>query len=80
MNFIISIIIAGGAGWFAGRLMSGEYGAILNIVLGLVGGAVGSFIFSLLGFKSSGGLIPQIIISVIGAVLVIWLYRKFVKK
>ena len=80
MNIIISILIAGAAGWLAGKLMNGDYGAILNIILGLIGGAAGSFIFSLLGFKSSGGLIPNIIISVIGAVVVIWLYRKLVKK
>ena len=76
MNFIISILIAGAAGWLAGKFMNGEYGAVLSIILGLVGGAVGSFLFSLLGFESGGGLIPSIIVSVVGAVFVIWLYRK----
>ena len=80
MNFIISILIAGVAGWFAGKLMKGEYGTILNIVLGLIGGAVGSAMFSFLGFRSTGGLIPNIILSVVGAVVVIWIYRKLVKK
>jgi uncharacterized membrane protein YeaQ/YmgE (transglycosylase-associated protein family) len=79
-NLIISILVAGAAGWFAGQLMKGEYGAVLSIILGLVGGAVGSFLFSVLGFSASGGLIPQLIVSVIGAVVVIWAYRKFIKR
>ena len=80
MNFIISILIAGFAGWFAGKLMKGEYGAVLNIVLGIIGGAVGSYLFSFMGFKTTGGLVPNIIVSVIGAAVVIWLYRMIVKK
>lgn len=79
MNLIISIVVAGIAGWFAGQLMKGEYGTLLSILLGLIGGAVGSFLFSILGFRSSGGLIPQLIVSVIGAVVVIWAYRRFIK-
>ncbi len=79
MDIIISILIAGAAGWFAGRLMKGEYSALINIILGLIGGVVGSFIFELLGFES-GGLIARIIIATVGAVIVIWLYRKFVKE
>jgi len=80
MNLIISIVVAGIAGWFAGRLMKGEYGAILNIILGLIGGVAGTLLFSIIGLKSSGSLLSSIIISVVGAVFVIWLYRKIIKK
>ena len=52
MDIIISILIAGAAGWFAGRLMKGEYSALINIILGLIGGVVGAFIFELLGFEN----------------------------
>jgi uncharacterized membrane protein YeaQ/YmgE (transglycosylase-associated protein family) len=80
MNFIISIIIGGVAGWLAGKFMKGEgYGAILNIILGLIGGSIGSFVFSLLGFRAGEGFIPQVITSAVGAVLLIWVYRKWIK-
>lgn len=80
MNIITSILIGGLAGWLAGTFMKGDgYGALMNILLGLLGGAVGTFVISLLGFSASDGVVPRIITSVLGAVLVIWVYRKWIK-
>ena len=80
MNLIISILIGGLASWLAGTFMKGEgYGALINILLGLIGGTVGTFVISLLGFSAGGGFLPRIITSVLGAVLVIWVYRKWIK-
>jgi uncharacterized membrane protein YeaQ/YmgE (transglycosylase-associated protein family) len=68
------------AGWLTGRIMGGGGGALMDIILGLVGALVGGFLMSLLGFKAEGGMIYTIIVAVIGAVLVTWIYRKFVPK
>ena len=51
-------------------------GLLGNIILGLVGGLVGNFLFSLLGLGTSG-IIWEIIASAAGACVVIWLVRKF---
>jgi uncharacterized membrane protein YeaQ/YmgE (transglycosylase-associated protein family) len=51
-------------------------GWVGNIILGWIGGLVGHFAFGLLGLKS-WGTIGEIVVSVIGACLVIWLVRKF---
>ena len=47
---LYSIIIGGIAGWIAGNLMKGGgYGIFKNILLGIVGGFVGGWLFNQLG-------------------------------
>ena len=48
----------------------------MDIIIGLLGALVGGFAMSLLGFRPEGGLIYTIIVAVIGAVLLTWIYRK----
>jgi len=64
------------AGWAAGRIMGkGGYGPLMDIVLGIVGGIIGGFLLSLVGLHSTGGLISEIVVAIIGAVFLIWLSR-----
>ena len=75
--WIIKIALWALAGMIASRIMKGEPSGLLgNIILGLIGGVVGNFLFSLLRLGTSG-IIWEIIVSVIGACVVIWLVRKF---
>jgi uncharacterized membrane protein YeaQ/YmgE (transglycosylase-associated protein family) len=57
-------------------------GLILDLVLGMVGAAVGGLIFSgLFGMSGVTGLnIWSIIVSVIGAIIVLWIYEALVAK
>jgi uncharacterized membrane protein YeaQ/YmgE (transglycosylase-associated protein family) len=78
---IWTIITGGIAGWLAGVIMKGKgYGIIINIVLGIIGSWLGSKLMHLLGFSSEGTILSSIITGVIGAVILIWAYRKFIKK
>jgi uncharacterized membrane protein YeaQ/YmgE (transglycosylase-associated protein family) len=54
----------------------------LDLVLGMVGAAVGGLAFSgLFGMSGVTGLnIWSIIVSVIGAIIVLWVYEKLVAK
>jgi uncharacterized membrane protein YeaQ/YmgE (transglycosylase-associated protein family) len=47
-----------------------------NVILGWIGGLIGNFAFRLIGFGSNG-VIAEIIVSVVGACLVIWIVRRF---
>lgn len=49
-------------------------GWIMTILLGIVGAMVGGFLASILGISASGGVIG-LIMSVIGAVLVLFTYE-----
>ena len=77
-HWIVKIALWALAGFLASRLMKGgkPEGWLMNIVLGLVGGVVGSLLFSLIGLGAKG-IIGEIIVSAVGACLVIWLVRRF---
>ena len=65
------------AGWATGKIMKGSgYGALMDIVLGIVGGIVGGWIMSMLGFYTSGGLIPSIVVAILGVSRLSWNWRK----
>lgn len=78
MGLLYSIIIGGIAGFLASRFMGSSNSMLINIILGIVGGFVGNFIAGRLGNdKGNDGLIINLLISVAGAVLLIFLGRLF---
>jgi uncharacterized membrane protein YeaQ/YmgE (transglycosylase-associated protein family) len=83
MGVISWIILGLIAGFIAGKILNRTgSGLIMDLVLGMVGAAVGGFIFSgLFGMSGVTGLnIWSIIVSVIGAVIVLWIYEKLIAK
>lgn len=79
-HWIVKIALWALVGFLAGKLMpeGKPSGWLWNILLGLVGGVVGSLLFSLLGLGSNG-FIGDIIVSTVGACVVLFLVRKFAK-
>ena len=71
-------------GWLAGLIMKSGNTLMWNIILGIIGSIVGGFIASLLGLgRFAGGFsfsIGNIIISVLGACLVIFIARMIKKR
>ena len=75
LGWILTIIIGGIAGWIAEKIMKADHGLLLNIVLGVVGAVVlNAILFAIIG-STFGGIIGQLIVAIIGACLLIWLYR-----
>ena len=74
VGWIAAIIIGGVAGWLAEQFMKSEMGLLMNIVLGIVGAAIGSAILTFFGVNL-GGWIGYLIAGFIGAVLLIWIVR-----
>ena len=70
IGWIAAIIIGGLAGWIASGLMKADTGLFLNIVLGIIGAAIASFLFGILGI-SFGGWIGYLIAGVIGACILV---------
>ena len=70
IGWIAAIIIGGIAGWLAEQFMKSQMGLVMNIVLGIVGAAVASWLFSLLGI-SLGGWVGYLIAGFIGACILI---------
>jgi uncharacterized membrane protein YeaQ/YmgE (transglycosylase-associated protein family) len=66
------LILGGIAGFLAGKIMRGDgYGIILDILLGLAGGWVGSFIAGLLHLPD----FSYFITALLGAILLVWITR-----
>ena len=57
-------------------MKGGGYGLIGDIVLGLVGSIVGSWIFRALGVSAGAGLFAAVVVAFVGAVLVVFAQRK----
>ena len=67
------------AGWLTGKLMGGPgKGALMDIILGLAGALIGGFLMKMMGFSSSGGYIYSILVAVVGAVILTWIFRKVI--
>ncbi|MFZ1187772.1 MAG: GlsB/YeaQ/YmgE family stress response membrane protein [Pseudolabrys sp.] len=69
-----AIIVGGIAGWLAEQFMKSDTGLLLNIVLGIIGAAVASAIFSFFGINL-GGWVGYLISGFVGACLLIWIVR-----
>ncbi len=76
MEFLWFILIGLVAGWLAGKLMRGSgFGAIGDIIVGVIGSLLGGFLFRTLGFFPGGGLLSSLIVATIGAVVLLFLLR-----
>ena len=75
IGWIAAIVVGGIAGWLAEQFMKSDMGLLMNIVLGIVGAAVASWLFSLIGFSFGPGWIGYLIAGFIGAVILIFIVR-----
>ncbi|HEY7232059.1 MAG TPA: GlsB/YeaQ/YmgE family stress response membrane protein [Pseudolabrys sp.] len=75
VGWIAAIIIGGIAGWLAEQFMKSQMGLVMNIVLGIVGAVVASWLFSLLGISLGGGWLGYLIAGFIGACILIFAAR-----
>ncbi|MDZ4770177.1 MAG: GlsB/YeaQ/YmgE family stress response membrane protein [Chloroflexota bacterium] len=73
------LIVGAIAGIVANNLMKSNQPLIIDIITGLIGAVVGGFLLSLFGiYRSEGGLggvIISLIVAIIGAVVVIAIWR-----
>lgn len=81
MSFIWMIIIGLVAGLLARAIKPGSdpMGWIMTIVLGIVGAMLGGFLAGLIGIDADGGF-TGLIFSVIGAIILLFLYEMIVSK
>ena len=71
-----SIIFGILAGYIASKIQKGEgSGCLINLFLGVLGGVIGNFLFSLAGF-SINSIVGELISSIVGAVLILWIFSR----
>jgi uncharacterized membrane protein YeaQ/YmgE (transglycosylase-associated protein family) len=75
VGWIAAIIIGGIARWLAEMFMKSNMGVLMNIILGIVGAALASFLLGLVGLNLGGGWLAYLIAGFIGACILIALAR-----
>jgi len=77
LNWIAFLIVGLIAGLVASYLMKAKTGIVVDLILGVIGAIVGGWLSSLLfGVDLVSGLnITSVIVAIIGAIIVIALYR-----
>lgn len=75
-SLVVFLIIGVVAGWLASFVVGGG-GLITYLISGVIGAFVGPFVLSLLGisFSIGGPLVTQVLVSAIGAIIVVLLAR-----
>jgi len=69
---IVFLVIGGVAGWLAGLILKGGgFGAIGNIVVGILGALLGGWLFGVLGISVGGEWVGPIVTATVGAVLLL---------
>ena len=76
MDLIVTLIVGGIIGWLVSVMMktNAQMGVISNVIVGIVGSALGGWLFGLLGLAAYGA-IGRLIMGVGGAALLIVILR-----
>jgi uncharacterized membrane protein YeaQ/YmgE (transglycosylase-associated protein family) len=79
MWLLWTIIIGILAGFIAGKIVKGHgMGTLMDLLVGIVGSVLGGWIFTLLGLAAYG-LIGQLVMATVGAVLLLLIVRAIKK-
>lgn len=72
IGFLVSLLIAGLAGYLAGKIMKGGgFGVLLNVLIGVAGGFIGNSMLFILGLPPSN-IIGRLIAATIGAIVLLY--------
>ena len=77
MSILAWVILGGLAGFIASKIVNSTgQGILLDIVLGIVGAAVGGYVFTLLGAAPVTGFnLYSMFVAIVGAIIVLAIYH-----
>jgi uncharacterized membrane protein YeaQ/YmgE (transglycosylase-associated protein family) len=71
IGWIAALFIGAVAGWLAEKVTGSNMGLITNIILGVIGAGIASWLFSLLGVRLQAGWLGYLVSGFVGACLLI---------
>ena len=80
MSFFATILVGILAGWFAEKAMKVDMPLWKNLVVGLLGGALGSAVLGIIGYETTGGIIAGVLVAFVGACIILWAWKKITGK
>ncbi len=82
MGIILWVVFGALVGWIASKIMNtdAEQGAVMNIVVGIVGAVLGGILMNAFGQSGVNGFnIYSFIVSLLGAIILIAIVKLFTK-
>ncbi len=71
-SILVILVVGIVAGWLAGKVVRGTgFGLIGDLLVGIAGALVASFLFPRLGITLGSGLISEILFSALGAIILL---------
>ena len=77
-NIITWLVVGALVGWIASKIFKTKLKLIGYIIVGIIGSLLGGFLFGLVGL-GDGGFLWSLVTSVVGALLVLFIYSKIKK-
>jgi uncharacterized membrane protein YeaQ/YmgE (transglycosylase-associated protein family) len=77
IGWLAAILIGAVAGWIAEMLTRSNMGLITNVILGVIGAGVATWLFGLMGIQMQAGWLTYLISGIVGASLLILATRLF---
>ena len=78
MEIILWIVFGAFIGWIASMVMGtdAQQGTLMNIIVGIIGAAIGGFLMNMLGQTGVTGFnFYSFFVALLGSVVLLWLYR-----
>jgi uncharacterized membrane protein YeaQ/YmgE (transglycosylase-associated protein family) len=75
IGWIAAIIIGGIAGWLAEKFTRSNMGLLTNIILGVIGAGLATWLFGLMGIRMETGWLSYLIAGFVGACVLIFATR-----
>ena len=78
MPIVWLVILGAAAGFLATRLMRVETDIVTTVIIGIAGALIGGLVLRFI--VTAGSLVGGLVGAVIGAMLLIWLWDRFIRK
>lgn len=81
MEILLMLIFGAVVGWIASMIAGTNEGLLGNIIVGIVGAALGGFIMNAFGQSGITGFnIYSLLVAILGSVILLWIYRAFANR
>jgi uncharacterized membrane protein YeaQ/YmgE (transglycosylase-associated protein family) len=81
LELLIALIMGGAAGWLGSMIYRGSgLGLFGNIVVGILGAALGYWLLGKLGIYLGTGILGALFTGAIGAIIILFLYQIIFRK
>ena len=77
VGWLAAIVIGGIAGWLAEVITRSNMGIITNIILGVIGAGIATWLFGMMGIQVQAGWLGYLLSGFVGACLLIIATRMF---